>query len=309
MKSRMLGVPSYWKGVELLGAMSGKRVLLEGFSEWPDEHTETNWAGMAYGAEDKHAIRELFERLCLALGVVWHYDPERDVIHLDPKWRSADPRAGKELIRVLLEVKPVPWTELPRGARNGVGGTDLALDDWRLSFDALLSRPDNLASAGTLRLYHDTHGHLDIGPHPVRNLYAGKILDGDGQQRIIVLNGQESMSTKDSAGDVAWYLFDEDGKFIRGGVFSVGEKQQGYIGKVVAYNDRDLTVVFGLGRLASELIYIHFTLEADDLTLQSSTDFKGRLRNADKTQTTFPEFPEGLIRQKFSASTKPAAAR
>ena len=302
---QMLHVPSFWGGVQLLGKMSGKTVRLpEGLGEWPDERSESNW-GISLGAANRKTVRELFESLCLNLGLIWHYDAKADVINLEPLWRRDDSRSGKALVGVLLGTPPVEWTKLPQDVPNRVGGKSMSRDPWRLAFDALLSRSENFPSAGVLRLYHDTHGHeRGMSPMAVANLFTGTLLDFDGARGILVLNGQESMTNKEDPADVAYYLFDEEGRFIRGGVYAINEGWTGAITEVQAEGDHGITVAVGQGSFASNSNFFHFALVKGDLVLQGSTDASGKVMTADETRTTSHARDGDSVRLKYSVSPK-----
>ena len=302
---QMLNVPSFWGGVQLLGKMSGKTVRLpEGLSEWPDERSESNW-GLGLGAGNKDTVREMFNRLCLALNLVWRHDARQDVIDLDPAWRRSDPHSAKDLADVLVGTKPVPEDQLPAGEVNLVGGRDRARDDWRLAFDALLSRPENFLLAGALRLYHDTHGHSrGMAPLDVVNRFAGKLPDGNGHLEILVLNGQQSMMNKEDPGDLAYYLFDEEGRFLRGGVYAMTEGWTGAITKVEATSEGGITVAVGKGSFASNPDFYHFALVRGDFVLQGSTDENGKARNAEDTRKALHSREGDSVRLKYSVPAK-----
>ena len=300
---QVLKVPSFWGGVQLLGKMSGKTVRLpEGLSEWPDERSESNW-GLSFGATNKGTVREMFNRLCLSLNLVWRYDTKQDVIDLDPVWRRSDPRSAKDLADVLVGTKPVPENQLPAGEINLVGGRGRARDDWRLAFDALLSRPENFPLTGALRLYHDTHGHSrGMAPLAVVNRFAGKLPDGNGHLEILILNGQQIGSNKDNPGDLAYYLFDEEGQFLRGGVYAVMEGRTGAITKVEATGDGGITVAVGKDTFTGYLF--HFALIRGDFVLQNSTDEHGKTMNAEDTRTDLHSRPGHSVQLEYSVPAK-----
>ena len=302
---QMLNVPSFWGGVQLLGKLSGKTVRLrEGLSEWPDERSESNW-GLGLGAGNKETVREMFNRLCLSLNLVWRYDAKQDVIDLDPVWHRSDPRSAKNLADALVGTKPVPANQLPAGEVNLVGGHGRARDDWRLAFDALLSRPENFPLAGALRLYHDTHGHSrGMAPLAVVNRFACKLPDDDGRLKILILNGQDSMMNKEDPGDLAYYLFDAEGRFLRGGVYAMTEGWTGAITKVEATSDGGIMVAVGKGTFAGDPDFYYFALVKGDFVLQGSTDEHGKTMNAEDTRTALHSQHGDSVHLEYSVPAK-----
>ncbi|MEO6053594.1 MAG: hypothetical protein ABIP97_06240, partial [Chthoniobacterales bacterium] len=143
--------------------------------------------------------------------------PYLDATFLDLNWKRNDSRSCKELINALLAAKPTPWDQLPPAITPGSNANARELDNWRVAFNALLSKPENLSWAGSLRVYHDTHGRRTS--LPFINLFTGKVRDGNGRVEILIINGQETLSNKEDAGHIACYIFDEDGRFIKGRVY------------------------------------------------------------------------------------------
>ncbi len=302
----MLRVPSFWGGVQLLGAMSGKTVRLpKELAEWPDERTEDNW-GMSLGIPQDGKVRELFERLCHTLDLDWHYDAKADVIDLEPQWKRADARPGRELVGILLDTRPVRPHELKHDPKpNRVGGHGSLLDPWRLAFDALLSQPENFASAGAMRLYHDSHGHgRGMSLYLVDNLCAGRLLAPDGQVQVLVLNEQESWSNKEDPGNLAYYLFDENGKFTQGGVYAIAPGRGGGIIKARIEDKQIVTVTVGWGSFASNPVDLHFALSDGKLVLQGTTDSNGVERNAKDSQHLADEPRGAITRLEYSVSAQ-----
>lgn len=307
--SPMIKVPSFWQGVQVLGQLSGKKVLLpKGIGEWPEEKSERNWEGMALGFAPKASVRDTFERLCMSLRMSWHFDVTDDAILLEPQWKRDDPRPAKDLMTELVAMRPVPWTQLPFSQTpNRVGGHDLELDSWRLAFDGLLSKPENFSSAGTLRVYHDTHGHTGLSNLPVINLLAAKMVDAGGVPEIVVLNSQERMTNKDNPGDLAYYIFDEGGRFLAGGVYAMADGREGEIEGAKAESDHGITIDMGWGSFGLNPGHFHFTMQGGNLVLQGSTDAHGMQRSADDTRNRFPPpfGPIAVLKFSVSASSDP----
>ena len=289
----VLGYTTFWSGVQLLGALAGKPVRLPAtLAEWPDELTEHGF-GREVGAKVGAPTRTFFDALCQNLNLSWSYDATADAIDLRPAWRRDDPRSGKELVAVLLGSRPAdpgtltwepaPWPSLGRPVR----------DPWRLAFDALLSRPENFALAGALRLCHDQHG---LPEHPVvDNLCAAQLIGTDGRVRVLVLNDQPKMMVRTGiAGEVAYYLFDEGGRFLRGGVYSILPHATTDIVGARVEGEGCVTVALRLRGVEPPWAALRFALtEDDDLVLRGSTS-DGVERNAEDTQKLV-EPPDGPV--------------
>jgi hypothetical protein len=288
---QMLPIPSFAGGVHLLEEMSGKTVLLtEGIASWPDEQVEKNW-GIQLGAVNKQTVRELFERLCMQMGMTWEYHADQDAIILDPKWRRDDPRSAAELLAVLSKTTPVPddkltWSTTP----NRVGGHDQMPDEWRAAFDALVSKPENLPSAGTLRLYDDAHAPLAPMGGGINNLFAAKMTDADGHPEILVINGAHMPMTGASPGDINYYLFDENGRFIKGGDYSIAKDRSGGIANIKANGTQGITINLTWGKWGmGPQDHLHFALANGDLVLTGYTDSHGKNIAAQEIQATDPK--------------------
>ncbi|MBE7158571.1 MAG: hypothetical protein INR62_09100 [Rhodospirillales bacterium] len=295
----MLPLGSFWNGVQLLGKLSGKPVRLPAeLAEWPDERTESV-PGWSYGLPSDGKVRELFARLCFGLGLTWRYDAKTDAINLRPEWWRDDPRTGKDLLGILLAARPVRLESMVHDPEpNDVGGHSLLLDPWRLAFDALLSRPENFAEAGALRLCHDNHG-LGSMLGITENLCAARFSGADGRPGMLVLNGQQAMSNKENPGDVAYYLFDEEGKFLRGGVYAIAPGHIGAIINARVEEDRILAVTVCWGSFARNPTVLRFALADGDLVLQGSTDNQGVERDAAGTQNLPDHSPGPIVRQEY----------
>jgi hypothetical protein len=304
IQSPMIAVPSLAGAIELLRKISGKKVVLDvALGTWPDEEQEKAW-GLSMGVTKDEKAREAFEQVCQFAGLAWNYDMARGTIFLTPDWKRTDARSEKELIRVVGQTKPVRWDALPTSATpNRVGGHSPQLDAWRIAFDALLSKPANYPFAGTLRVYHDSHGHSNLCPFPVQNDFAGPIQDNHGGTEILVLNEQVSMTNKDDAGDLAYYLFDETGKFLRGGVYAVADGAESGIVKVTLESNRIITVDVGYGSFKLRPDHLHLALVNGDFILLGSTDHRGKERNAQETRNSLCSFSK-MMRLKFSITGK-----
>ena len=258
VQSPMIKVSSLAGAIDLLEKASGKKVILdEALGTWPGEDQEKVW-GIGMGLAKDEKARAVFESVCGFAGLNWNYDTASGTIFVVPEWKRTDSRSEKELIQIVGQTLPVRWDALLTSATpNRLGGHSLALDAWRIAFDALLSKPDNYPTAGTLRVYHDSHGHMSFCPFPVQNDFTGPIQGDHGEQEILVLNEQVSMSNKDSAGDLAYYLFNEDGKFLKGGVYAVADGAESGIVKVALESNRTITIDVGYGSFKMNPDHLH----------------------------------------------------
>ena len=224
--------------------------------------------------------------LCRNMGLVWHYDSKQDAVILDYAWKRTDPRSGKELADAVAEWQPVKKTN----------DEDMGSQEWHNAFDALLSRPENYPQASLLRLYHNSHGML-----PGVNIFAGKIREGDGPDEIIVLCKKIEITNKGAPGDVACYLFDADGKFLKGGIYSMG-RDTGVVFGAKSDDAHTVTIEVGYGHFARNDTKLHFALVKSDFVLQGSNRSKGQARNAEETRAGFPHAPVNIAKLVYSAA-------
>ena len=119
---------------------------------------------------------------------------------------------------------------------------------------------------------------------PVVNIFAGKMEDDTGRPIIVILNKQRRVTGKDSPGDVAYYLFDEDGKFIKGGIYAMAEGIEGDVLTAKLDYERHISVAVGWAAYASNPDYVHFVLKQSDMVLEGSTSSHGTFRNAAQTR-------------------------
>jgi len=304
-----LKITSFREAITLLAQMTGKKIVLpEGIANWLNERPEKIWQASTTVSKDEK-VRPLFEEVCQMLGMSWRYDLQKDSIFLDFKWRRDDLRTTKELASALIDHQPVDWTQLPRDSSAGLDG--FALDDWRRDFDALLSKPENFPACSRLRFYHDSHsGWAGIGFTPVVNLFAKKMEDDSGRPVIVILNKQERMSCRDCPGDIAYYIFDENGKFLRGGIYAMAEGFQGDVVSAKVDYDRHISVAVGWGTAASNPDYVHFVLKQCDLVLEGSTTCHGTFKNAEETRAVSSnDDTGGLGLLKYSVSRQQTEAK
>ncbi len=284
----ILRVTNFHRGVELLALLAGKRSeLAGGLGEWPHENDEQS-LGCGFGVSKGEKIENLFQRLSFYLDLDWRYDSARDVIVLTPAWLRDDPRPGRELVRVLIHSPVIPWEKLPKGERNRVGGISSTLDPWRVAFDALVSKPENRASAGTLRLYHNFHGETSLMTFPIGVLYCGRLVDKQGRGRTLVLIDQERMTNKSGAGDMAFYIFDDDGRFLRGGVYKMAGNAEACLQKCSVSANGEASIDVGYGSFGLSPDHYLFEFADDDFFFTGMVSNKGKRMNPIEAQAVFP---------------------
>jgi len=185
--------------------------------------------------KDLPTQRKFLDAACPRLEMAWSYDPSRDAIVLDFPWRRDDPRTSGQLLDALEHTgvlnsgdKPISRTatsatyaEKPN-ERYFWDHHKLAPDDkWRIAFDALLSKPENFASAWKVRLAEDLR--RDFGfPMLIDNLFAAKMKDENGAAHVLIVNSQPELMNPGPVGSIGYYVFDLNGKFEQGGLCSIG---------------------------------------------------------------------------------------
>jgi len=290
LNSLMLPVPSYRQGIELLGEIAGKKIILpDGLADWLKMQS-TNDPETSLGSFSiSPTRRDSFELLCRLLGMVWQYDARQDAIVLGYHWKREGVRSGRELATILADVS-IPKEKI-------LQGSEYVSNDWHAAFDALLSRPENYERASILRLYHDSRENFGLGPYFI-NLFSGKIREGAGPDEILVLNGKHQVTNKGGPGSIAYYLFDREGRLLRGGVYSMGH----YVGCVLRAgmeDDHTVTIDVGWGSFAFRPTHFHFGLVKGDLVLLGSTDANGKQRNADETRAEIPKGSYGVCKLEY----------
>ncbi len=280
----MLTIPPYQQCISLIEKLSGKKVVQpKGMPVWQESsRLETGNGGL--GVSSDEPLRNFISRICsISLGLKWHYDGKQDVIVLDYPWTRDDPRSLKELADALIETNPVSWKNLPADPQpNQVGGHGMLLDPWRVAFDGLLSKPENYLPCSAVRFFHNTHGNTEFAAMTDPDtLFSGKVCDNNGQEMILVLNKQESPSTESGPGDVAYYLFDTGGRFLKGGVYSLGGFR-GLVYRADVVDGQNLKIeVPGFGQNTK---LINFQLLNGDLVFQGWIDSQGKETKAIPSQ-------------------------
>ena len=299
-----LKVTSFQSAITALEKISGKKVILPaGISDWLKTHP--NETGEIFGLTKGMKARELFEMVCLSFGFVWHYDPPQDAIILNFAWERNDPRSSTELVDVVADQKPLPWTTLEGDPKpNGVGGHDLLPDNWRIAFDALLCKPENFPAAVTVRLFHDNYGRR-LFTLPIRPLFTGRMQDEEGRHLVLILISPQPLTNKDAPGGVAYYLFNPAGKFIRGGCYSMGDRYQGCVVSAKADKPAQVTIDVGWGSFAMNPTHVHFQLIDDDLVLSGSTSHDGKETSVADTQSSVPMAGYGTGLLKYTVAGNP----
>jgi hypothetical protein len=194
------------------------------------------------GSPAGKTMRDYLTASFYALTLTWQYDSVRDAISTDFKWHRDDPRTNGQLLDVLLHApssasKPL-WLQLidlylrATRSHSQTGWLDphreyyfnhhkLDPDDsWRIAFDALLSKPENFLKVWKLRFIDDARNYSV--PGFVDNILAKQMLDDRGREHFLVINVQSPMINK-GQGSFSYYLFDETGKFEKGGLINGGQ--------------------------------------------------------------------------------------
>ncbi len=217
-------VSSYQDIIDFAGIKSGK----------PAEPSELlrRWIALggklnSYTAFGKgtSTLRSYLDRLTMMTDLTWHYDAARDVLVFDFAWHRTDERSSSILLAEVLSSSPPP---LDYGLRS-----HMADDTWRQAFDALISKNEDTSDAWLVRARSNAAVPILLNPGAVTHLCAGTIHDGNGQELKLVVNHQH-MQMSPGEGSASYYLFDKNGKFLNGGVFSTGNRVSDVTGRILA---------------------------------------------------------------------------
>jgi hypothetical protein len=214
----------------------------DGFVDFiQSEDSKENWdKGLVLFSSERNGypvgntVRDYLTASLDALTLTWKYDSSRNAITTDFKWRRDDPRTSAQLMDVLSHtpssaIKPLylQWIDSYFRATGAPAQTawidphqayfwdhhKLDPDDaWRIAFDALLSKPENFPQVWKLRFIDDVRSCGVLSPSCVDNILAKPMRDDKGREHFLVINVQNT--------SFVYYLFDETGKFERGGLLS-----------------------------------------------------------------------------------------
>lgn len=204
-------------------------------------------------------LRQYLDRLLWATDLSWRYDADRDIILIDFAWNRPDSRPAPELLRTILASDPPP---LDFSLRKRI-----ADDDWRRAFDALLLKSEGPSPAWLLRARSNADAPRLITPGAINPICITRMRDDQGRGRVLVLHHQP-MFASPGAGTITSYLFDLDGTYLSGAIFSSGHRCSDVSAQLLP--DGQTVRVLGLfnGTHPCSSDYI---LSEDRLTLRSST--------------------------------------
>ena len=167
--------------------------------------SERNGMSLLNGA----TVRNLLNLSISALDLSWKFDPENDSIITDFWWHRDDTRTSRELV-YFLSTTPC------KSSLNHPG----VFDPWQIAFNALISKPENLPRVWPLKFAADDR--CFCLSFILNNLVTGKITDNRGTDHFLVVNDQEEFRNPGPPGSVSYYIFDANGKFESGGIYTVG---------------------------------------------------------------------------------------
>jgi hypothetical protein len=118
---------------------------------------------------------------------------------------------------------------------------------------------------------------------PDPNLFAGTLRDRNGTSEFLILDSRPEITNKSAPGPLAYYVFETKGRFLRGGVFTLGHNGGALLGAEETA-PAIVTVDVGWGSFDISPTHFHFALIDGDLVLQGSTDAKGQEFTAEGMQ-------------------------
>jgi hypothetical protein len=170
-------------------------------------------------------VRECLDTALSDLSLSWNYDPKRDVVLTDFQWHCDDPRSARELAAFLTANRPPPSQRLilHHLIRHPTSGNRLESTGvpWFDTFDALLSKPENLPQVWKLRFIDDARRY--VLEYIFDNLLADKVRDEKGTEHILFVNDEPKI-VSEGEGYISYYVFDLNGKFERGGIIGSGRR-------------------------------------------------------------------------------------
>lgn len=159
------------------------------------------------------------------LGLTMTYNPASDTLMTDFPWRRNDPRNAKELVDYLTKYKAPSYQSLldmrlVEKASSGNQSKGIC-DPWLDAFDALLNKPENFSCVWRLR-FLDDHRRFFDEPYTI-NLLAHHMHDEKGGKHVLFVNDEPEYVIP-GEGYIAYYLFDPNGKFEKGGILRSGHR-------------------------------------------------------------------------------------
>jgi hypothetical protein len=240
-KSYLFESKNYPDGVQELSGIVQKPVAIpDGVAGFVDEINGWNigfripiWMRIGRGNETL-TIRSVLDQTSCRMGMGWRYDASKDRVVLNFSWCREDPRTSTELLDVLEHSTALSFaseiissTATSTTSKPNPNQTYFwdhhhldPSDKWRIAFDALLSKPENFRAVWKLRFADDMKRQI-FYPEPVINLLCAKIKDQAGVEHVIIQDDQPCPMNP-GEGTIAYYVFDLNGKFEQGGIFSGG---------------------------------------------------------------------------------------
>lgn len=168
------------------------------------------------------ALRKYMNLLTFLSALDWRYDEARETFFFDFAWNRPSMQPAKKLLEIVLQTTPPPLD--PRMRER------MADDAWRMAFDGLLCKDEG---AWMIRAEANASQPRCLSPGAVNFLCAGKIRDEQDRELAMVATHQP-MQFSPGEGTVGFYLYDLEGNFVSGAVFSSGWRCSDVSGSILA---------------------------------------------------------------------------
>lgn len=213
-------VSKYGDILKLAEAKSGKKVEASGIlQQWIALDKKVN----GWTAFDNRALplRNYLNSLTFITDLEWRYDEAKDAIVFDFAWHRPSDKAASELLKIVLGSKPPPLDYKLRERMDD--------DAWRVAFDGLICKTEG---AWMNRAKVVASMIRPLSPAAVNYLCAGKIRDDKDREFAFVATHQP-IQISPGEGSIGFYLFDPEGNFVSGAVFSSGWRCSDVTGEVL----------------------------------------------------------------------------
>ena len=230
---------------------------------------QTIWLKRSFGSDKiTTTVRTFLDDSCQRLSLKWKVDKETDVLALEPRWKTSDPRQPSELLEAV-------W-------RQGYGAEYGKTPAWQTAFDALLSKDTNYETAWKVMQKSSLRQILPSPATASKPLLTKEIIDRAGNKRVLVLCCQP-IEMIPGNGSVSYYVFKRDGTLIDAGLMNTGHRCE-VIDAAIDDELSTMTDKFSELQIISKWnmykIYIaRFALEADGLKLAHLVDGHGAEEN------------------------------
>lgn len=216
-------VSTYGDILKFAEAKSGKKVEASGIlQQWIALDNKVNgWTSF----DDSIPLRNYLNSLTFLSDIAWRYDASKDVIVFDFAWHRPSDKPASELLKIVLGSKPPP--------RDYKLKERMADDAWRVAFDGLICKTEAADGAWMTRAKAGSSTMRPLAPAAVNYLCAGKIFDEKGREFAFVAT-HEPIQMSPGEGSIGFYLFDPEGSFVSGAVFSSGWRCSDVTGEVLA---------------------------------------------------------------------------